>query len=474
VEPISRRHAREPGPDSTHMADDANRLTLDELSRRSGAPAESLRQWRSLGLVGCEGDETFGREDVQRVRFIRLLLRRGVSIDALVHAEGTEGFIGRHVGGLFPSPIGPTYSPAETASRLGLDAGALTRFVKAAGIDEPDGLVSEDDVRALEGLKVLLESGFPEDALLQLVRVYEEALGRVAEAEVRLFHFYVHERLRAEGLSGHDLIAVTEAARERMLPLAEPSILYFHRRGFARAVQDDAMLHLQQDTALLLPGQLRLAVAFVDLSSFTPLAEVMGDHAAAEVLARFSQLVHDAAARGDGRVVKQIGDAFMVVFQDARSAVACALAIKERALAEPQFPAVRAGVQCGHVLYREGDYLGANVNVAARLADIATRHQVLVTAAVKEEAKLLADVEFVPLGRRPLKGMAEQPDLFEVRSRASAEEREEPPRLVDPVCGIEMRPERAVARLLFEGEERLFCCHVCLQRFVEAPERYRA
>ena len=455
------------------MGDDTNRLTLEDISLRSGASTESLRQWRSLGLVGREADETFGGEDVQRVRFIRFLLRRGVSIDTLVRAERTEGLIGLHLRDVFPSPVGPAYSPAEAAGRLGLDASTLARFVKAVGIDEPDGLLSEDDMRALGGLKVLLESGFPEDALFQLVRVYAEALGRVAEAEVRLFHFYVHERLRAEGLSGEALNAVTDAARERMVPLAEPSILYFHRRGFARAAQEDAILHLQDRVGLLLPGELRVAVAFVDLSSFTPLAEAMGDHAAAEVLARFSQLVHDAAAPGDGRVVKQLGDAFMVVFPDAGAAVTCALALQRRAQAEPQFPAVRAGVQCGHVLYREGDYLGGNVNVAARLADIATRHQVLVTAAVKEEAKALADVEFVPLGRRSLKGMIEQLDLFEVRRRSDAEEAKTP-RLVDPVCGIEVQPERAVARLLFEGEERLFCCHVCLQRFVEAPDRYRS
>ena len=456
------------------MADFTNRLTSHELSLRSGVSADMLREWRALGLVGREEDETFGPEDVPRVRFIRFLLRRGVSIDAVAHAERTEGLMGLHVGGAFPTAIGPTYSPAEATRRLGLDAGTLARFVTAVGIDEPDGLLSEDDMRALGALKVLLESGFPEDALFQLVRVYAEALGRVAEAEVRLFHFYVHERLRAEGLSGDHLNAVTDAARERMVPLAEPSILYFHRRGFARAAQEDAILHFQERAGSLPPGQLRLAIAFVDLSSFTPLAEAMGDQAATEVLARFSQLVHDAAARGDGRVVKQLGDGFMLVFPDARSAVACMLAIQRRALAEPQFPAVRAGVHCGQVLYRAGEYLGANVTVAARLADVATRHQVLVTAAVKEEAVVLTDAEFVPLGRRGLKGMAEEVALFGVRTRADAWEGNEPPRRrVDPVCGIEVQPERAVARLIFENQERLFCCHLCLQRFVEAPERYR-
>jgi len=62
-----------------------------------------------------------------------------------------------------------------------------------------------------------------------------------------LFHFYVHERLRAEGPTSAELAASTDVARLRMLPLVEPTILYFHQRGFARAVEDDALLHLQED-----------------------------------------------------------------------------------------------------------------------------------------------------------------------------------------------------------------------------------
>src|SRR5262245_11616423 len=63
--------------------------------------------------------------------------------------------------------------------------------------------------------------------------------------------------------------------------------------------------------------------------------------------------------------------------------------------------AVPGGTQRGGpFLYREGDYLGTSVNVAARLAAEAERHQLLVTAAVRKEAGGLPDVEFVPLGKR--------------------------------------------------------------------------
>ena len=236
-------------------------------------------------------------------------------------------------------------------------------------------------------------------------------------------------------------------------------------------MEEDALLHLQEDTGFVIPGQLRCAVAFVDLASFTPLAEVMGDETAADVLARFSHLVREAVGQCDGRAVKQIGDAFMLVFSDARAAVTCVLDIERRTMVEPQFPALRGGIQWGEVLYRDGDYLGVNVNVAARLADAAQRHQTVVTAAMKDEAAGVVGVEFVPLGRRALKGIAEEVELFAVVALGAEGSQA---RRVDPVCGIEVRPTTATARLVLDGHEHVFCCTTCLQRFVEAPERYHA
>jgi len=449
-------------------------LSLTELARRSGVPIDTLRTWRSGGLVGHEGAEAFEPRDVKRVTLIRLLLRRGVDLAALANAERTEGFLSRYVDDLLPETIRDRCSVDDASARLGLEVDTLRRLVEAGGLDGPDDPFSEAEVEVLRGMKVIVDSGLPADALIQLVRVYAEALGRVAEAEVKLFHFYVHERLRAEGMSGHDLVAATRDARDRMLPRAEPSILYFHRRALSRAVRDDAVMHLRETADLAMPGELRVAVMFVDLSSFTSLAEVMGDQTAADVVTRFSRLVHDAAVACDGRVTKQIGDAFMLVLPDARCAVRCALAIQELAQRESQFPAVRAGIQYGQVLYRDGDYLGANVNLAARLADVAERHQVLVTSTVAEEANTLSEVELVPLGLRTLKGLAEEVELFEARARPGQVESEAlPPRLVDPVCGIEVQPGQAVAQLVLEGSEQVFCCHECLRRFVEAPERYR-
>jgi len=193
----------------------------------------------------------------------------------------------------------------------------------------------------------------------------------------------------------------------------------------------------------------------------------MGDAAAAEVLARFSDIVRAACGARHGRVVKQIGDEFMLVFFERRAAVACALDIDERSSNEPAFPAVRTGAHWGELLYREGDYIGATVNVAARLAAEARAHELLVTSSLADDARDLG-AEVVPIGERSLKGISEDLELCSVR-RAAPEHGE---RLVDPVCGMGLYPDDVAARLDSAGVSHVFCSEECLRRFVAAPDRF--
>ncbi|MEE8346678.1 MAG: adenylate cyclase regulatory domain-containing protein [Dehalococcoidia bacterium] len=454
----------------------AGELSMEELSRWTGEPVERLGRWRSLGLLGSEGGDRFEHSDVERVRLIQLFLRRGIGLETIGRAA-SDGLLDRFVELLSAGGAGTVYSLAEAAEILGMDLELLRRLWAASGFTEQGDTLMEADVEGMRLGKSAIEAGFPEEALLQLVRVYADALGRVAEAEARLFHFYVHDRLRAQGLSGQQLVEATEAAGVRANPLMEPVILYYHRKGFERAVREDAAMHLAEEAGLRettdVPGQMQRAIAFVDLSSFTPLAEAMGDVKAAEVLERFSSLVRESAGRWEGRVVKQIGDAFMLVFPEPRSAVACALEIEARTVREPQFPAARSGVHWGTVLYREGDYVGSSVNIASRVAGEAQRHKVLVTGAVRNEVKELPEVEFVPVGKRRLKGLAEELVLFEARP-STPEARE---KVIDPVCGMELGLGEIAARLTVDGPstgsgEQAFCSDECLRRFVASPEKY--
>jgi class 3 adenylate cyclase len=179
-------------------------------------------------------------------------------------------------------------------------------------------------------------------------------------------------------------------------------------------LREDVMLHLAEDVeaAGIDIGTLTVAVLFVDVAGFTTLTETMGDAAAAAVLDRFSDLVRGAAATHDGRVVKQIGDEFMVVFPDGAAAVRCGLDVCRRAADEPDFPALRLGAHAGPVLYRDADYLGTTVNLAARVTSEAGAGELVVTDAVRRAADDALGLDWRPLGARTLKGLAEPVELW--------------------------------------------------------------
>ncbi len=320
----------------------------------------------------------------------------------------------------------------------------------------------------MRAVRTALDAGMPEAAVLQLVRVFADALGRVADAETRLFHFYVHEPLLADGAEPAEVIAATTAATDSLIDLMEPTLLYFHRKAWRRALRQDALVHLAQDVAPSGPiGQLPVTVLFVDLASFTTMTEMMGDEAAAEVLDRFSELVREEAGRCDGRVVKQIGDEFMLVFPSALIAVRYALHLAEATAGEAQFPALRMGAHTGSALYREADYLGATVNLAARVVGQAERDQLIVTRAVHDAVTGLS-VDWVTLGERQLKGLSEPVELFLV-STMGAERRR-----TDPVCGMVLDAGRAVFRSSWQGRDVFFCSEDCRERFRAEPDRYHA
>lgn len=438
------------------------RLSFDEVAAAVREPVECVRRWRQLGLL--MGDDTsLAAGSIERARLISFAVRRGIAAEAIAAHSEHEDVIGRFVE-VTGRAEGSTYSLADAAAAVGLDEETVRRLRLASGRgDQPEA--DDEDMEMLRGLASALETGMPLDALVQLARVLNDALTRVAETETRLFHFYVHERLRADGLTGAELDAATDAVSEPLRSLVEPAVLYFHRKAWQRALLEDLVLHLSEDVPAPgdAVGQLPVSVLFVDLAGFTPMTEAMGDAAAATVLERFSDLVREAASECDGRVLKQIGDEFMLIFPSATQAVRCGRSMMAKAAAEQQFPDLRLGAHTGSALYREGDYLGTTVNVAARVASVANRGQFLVTTAVYKE--LEPAVETTSIGVHPLKGVTDAVELFEVATRRAD-------RPVDPVCGMVIDPASCSITLDWHGRPLFFCSEECRGRFTDDPDRY--
>jgi adenylate cyclase len=448
-----------------------DRFPIDELAERSGEPTSRLADWHDRGLIGNDAGD-YGDGDIERVWLIRTLLERGVTLDDVArtvrdHVDVLDRFVPRWM-----ERGQRTYTLDDAAARAGLDSAQVARLWQASGLADDRAPTTDEDLAALHSLRAALDAGLPENALVQILRVFGEALGRVAEAETRLFHVYVHKRLEQEGLTGAELLEKTEAISASLEEIVEPTVLYFHRKAWDRGLRDDLITHLAEEAGLWptidAAGQVPAAVAFVDLSGFTSLTSAMGDLAAAEIVDRFAAIVRDTVGHSLGQVVKQIGDGFMLLFPDARRALRCALEVERRVSDEPQFPSARLGIQWGPVLYRDGDYVGATVNLAARVTAEAQAHEVLITQAVHDHVAGLDDVEFVGVGARRLKGIPGAVELYNARPLTAGR----PAKQTDPVCHMELTPGEVAARVTIGPVEHVFCSTDCLQLFAAAPDQY--
>jgi adenylate cyclase len=125
-----------------------------------------------------------------------------------------------------------------------------------------------------------------------------------------------------------------------------------------------------------------LAILFTDLVEFSTWALRAGDAATLELLREVGAAEETAVLAHDGRIVKRLGDGLMATFLDAQSALDAALDAQD-ALGELEVegyqPQLRAGVHWGRPRKLGGDYLGVDVNIAARVCDAAKGGQVLVS-----------------------------------------------------------------------------------------------
>lgn len=157
-------------------------------------------------------------------------------------------------------------------------------------------------------------------------------------------------------------------------------------------------------------GHDRVTIVFTDLHGFSAWALEAGDTLALDLLREVGVgLEQPIEARG-GRVVKRLGDGVMAVFAepaDALEALFEARAQVREVEVEGYHPRLRAGVHQGRPRKLGGDYLGVDVNVAARLVERAGADEVVVSDAVLESV----GSDELKVRRRRLKAKGAPKDL---------------------------------------------------------------
>jgi adenylate cyclase len=132
-------------------------------------------------------------------------------------------------------------------------------------------------------------------------------------------------------------------------------------------------------------GSQEMAVMFTDLAGFSSWALKAGDEPALALLREVGTCVETTVLRHDGRIVKRLGDGVMATFLSPQAAIEAALDSQDEVgdiEIDGYRPSMRVGVHWGSPRKLGGDYLGVDVNIAARVGDAAKPGQVLVSDAL--------------------------------------------------------------------------------------------
>jgi adenylate cyclase len=387
-------------------------LSLSEAAARAGVGPATLRRWAQQGVIP-QFDGQWTPTAVAQARVVARMRERGHSLRSIREATEQGRLAFGYVEALFPDGDG-AYTLREAADETGLEPALIERILTTLGVSQAQTeAIPEDELQLLRYVAAVLAAGLPLVAMLQLVRVYGQAMAQVADAEVRLFHLYVHEPLMRSGATGIEMAEEMLSLSRELLPLSSPVMDQVHQRYLQHFIEQDVVGHMEADldgNALDL-GRMRVAIAFADLAGYTRLTEEEGELEAVDAVERFVEAV-EVTLPDEARIIKTIGDEVMVVGADPATLTDWAVGF-QRLQAEPPLP--RIGIHFGEALYRDGDYYGRDVNIASRVAARSAGGEVLVTRPVVEHGG--PHLEFERIAEVKLKGFSATTEIFIARQK---------------------------------------------------------
>ena len=153
------------------------------------------------------------------------------------------------------------------------------------------------------------------------------------------------------------------------------------------------------------------AIVFADVSGSTQLYVQLGDNTARNVIAKALDYLSAVTVENGGVVIKTIGDEVMCRFPSADQGFDAAWEMQRRLkenaanISQQVRIAIRVGLQWGEVVEQaDGDVFGDAVNIAARVAAIAKRDQIVTTELTVQALTGARPTSTRPFDRVALKG----------------------------------------------------------------------
>jgi adenylate cyclase len=367
-----------------------------------------------LGDLGLYDPAAPGAAD--RLELLRYVLARGATVDQIAQS--------RSLGDLaldLNLRTAPWFELAQVVTEAGLEWDNAERLLTALGFPVlPEGLVTAEEASAIRLLGAASTRVLGAEATIQVARVAGTAMARIAEVLVGAFRLRF-ELPRLQGGSAYsDVVKEYSALTEEVLPGFVQTLDVLLRRQLV-AVADRVWSTDAEQTAVTLAR----TVGFADLVGYTAASATMSVGELAVVLAEFDERVTGVVYRGNGQLIKTLGDEAMFVSESASDACAIALQLVKD-FAESPLPPVRVGLAAGDVLSVFGDVYGPDVNLAARLVAAADSSTVVVSESVR--AQSFTSFRFEALDPLTLKGFVDPVSAYRLLGSRPDEELAPPTR----------------------------------------------
>ncbi len=156
------------------------------------------------------------------------------------------------------------------------------------------------------------------------------------------------------------------------------------------------------------------AIMFTDIQGWTAIMQ-RDEAQGIRLRDRHRKIFEKANKRHNGQIIQYFGDGTLSIFDDAQSAVCCAIELQQGFGCAPHIP-VRIGIHWGSIVLDEFDIIGDAVNIASHLERLAQPGSILVTREMVEFIPTICNFSLVHLGLVQLKNDNRAREVFAVRA----------------------------------------------------------
>jgi adenylate cyclase len=396
-------------------------LTRKEAADRAGVDSAYVDRLIELGIVMPGEGDRFSLGDVRRARLLKGLEEAGMPLDGMARAVGTGhlsfAFLDFSQLDRFSGFSGTTFRELSAETGVPIELLQAVRESIGFALPSPDDPVRDDELEILPAIELHLSRAFPAAVVERWLRVYGESLRRIVETDVDWYRNHVMRPLLESGMGSAETMEASARFGAEAAPLMQQALTAIYHGQQEHAWMKNIIESVEsslEEAGIRSKLDRPPAMCFLDLSGYTRLTEERGDEAAAELAASLAQLAQRTSGEHQGWPVKWLGDGVMFYFKDPAGGVLAGLQMVER-VAAAGLPPARVGLDCGAVIFQDGDYFGRTVNNAARIAAYARSGEVLVSQKVLE-ASDAQRLLFTEIGPVELKGVA-QPLRLHVANR---------------------------------------------------------